>query len=325
MASKSRVYTAIVVILILLLGLVAFIISSYQFPATIKSNESILLKFGKPFLFDFNKGTFIFIVMKNLSGDYLYFTKYPIGIAPIFAYPIQNGEELNISTSFSSYADISAKVTSLNLTYAKLNILVIPSFVRVGVTEGREIQPYLFMIGEKLRNITIVNATTSTTSTSSTSTSTTINFTEVNMEKALSLANSTLPGILMQKLSRLYINSKYCTPSIYNETFLIKLNKTPSGPFSFYNVSYVTPYGVNVTAEKGAGSVYSVIYTLITKDPSFSKPALIIVLNISSKYPIVNVTYTGAYMGLNYTLLNQTYNFESKINNQCAALIPYSP
>jgi hypothetical protein len=148
-----------------------------------------------------------------------------------------------------------------------------------------------------------------------------MNSSQAEVAKAMGLINSTGTGVLMNNYAKLYAKDSGCNASTYNSTYLTYHASAPPAPVDFANLSQVVPRSLTVSASVSSGPDVAVVYKTAAPSSASTGAALVVIVNTSSSSFLSSVTYTGVYYGLNYTQLNSTYAFQSKILNACAAYV----
>lgn len=242
----------------------------------------------------------------NISTFYI--SQYPVLENPVYTFTLTSGNTENISSTFSQNADLQIRLINSGSNSAQVEITKVP--------EGFSIRPSLI-------NTLSQNATYQPTTTvpyASTSASTTTVKPINTSTTVLSDVNLSNIGKLMQNFGVLYRAGSSCTEQLYNTTLIQYKGIQPKGQFSYYNISMSTPTNVKITISKSTGSNYFVNYTVQLPRAQFSTPS-VSVLYDSSSNSVMSTVFGGAYQGLNYTALNQEYQFQSGISNACAAYV----
>ncbi len=320
--------------IILLLAFIALIIFTVYEWSTMSSR--VILLYNRTFDIPAN-GSISFsiasvsgeysLMLKNFSqsGASFYLTSLPVLTSAVKVLNIPEGSSLNVSTTGSNIADLNIKLLSTGTSGVSVVLTKIPLFNKVPQSSGISLIPAPDFIQQSTyKNSTIKIVTSTSTSTTSTST-TTINA-SAPLQQALTIASETKLGVLMNNYKQLYEKDTACNASIYNLTYEKYTNVAPSGQSTFANVSLATPRTVNVTVTKMSNGMYNVTYSTISHSKYTTGPAATLILNLSNSVaPVVSMKFEGIYYGLNFTIINSAYNFQSSIQNFCGAYIPYVP
>ncbi len=255
------------------------------------------------------------------AGASFIITSVPVLYGPVVSFALAPDASLNVSTDGSKTADMNIRLVSS--TAAGATVEITPFLSELGVKPSSGVT---LLNPASLSNIgSSSNSTLTTVTTVSTQTTTVAahNSSQILFQQALSLLNKTGPGILMKEYKTLYQKDVSCTPALYNSTYATYYSGSkPPAPVSFSNVSAHTPTDVtlNLTALTAKDNVL-VTYSTVSPSADSTGPAIIAIINTSSASFLRNLTYTGLYTGLNYSILNSSYSFQSKILNACGALI----
>ena len=256
----------------------------------------------------------------SVSGASFYITSVPALYNPVVAFTLAPVTSLNVSTGGSTDSDMNIRLISSSNSSATVEIT--PLFVALHIRPSSSV---VLLNPSSLSSIGSGGLSTiSTISTTSTASTTTIvqNATQSLYQKALTLMNKTGPGMVLKGYSALYKRDVACTSSVYNSTYFSYYNKKPPAPVDFYNLTVHTPTGItiNESALKAKDNVL-ITYSTVSPSPDTTGPAVLSIINTSSSNFLSSLTYTGLYAGLNYSTLNSSYAFQSKILNDCGAYI----
>jgi len=257
----------------------------------------------------------------NFSSKF-FITRLPILYSSVISVTLNQASSANVSSNGTSAADMNLKLSSSNSKGASIFISPLPANLGIGRSGSITILPPAnFTFRVSTGNTITLSTTTSTTSL--TTTTTIHNATAELLQQAMTLANQTSIGTLMNKYNLLYAKDAKCNQSIYNATYNTYYHSNPPAPASFANMSRLTPTSIGIT-ESVLTTPNNVQITYSTLSPSADStgPAVMVIINASSTlYYLKSVVYVGIYQGLNYTLLNNSYDFQSKILNFCGAYI----
>ncbi|MGC8547920.1 MAG: hypothetical protein ACP5MC_02900 [Candidatus Micrarchaeia archaeon] len=321
-ANPKRFFTFIGIVIIVLAIVFAFAFAPSG-PLVLSSFKAIVLHNGTSMLIKLNGSIFaIYVASSSSSGAVVLVSKVPVLSGYASEALLVPNSSVNVSINATGIANLNIKLAKSNSTSAELYITPLASVL--GVKPSSD----LSLIGPvsigRTSGLKIIVTSTSTSSTTSTST---INQTAALLQSALAYANNnTSEGLLETEYASLYEKDKACNSSIYNETYTHYYGKAPSSDFSFLNISRQTPIGINETVAYISGTLVFVNYTPIMRSGKQS-PLLSLELNMSplTKLRIVKAAYTGILQGDNYSIVNSTYAFQSKISNYCGAYIMPPP
>ena len=321
-ANPKRFFTfiGIIVIVVAIALALAFAPSG---PLALSSFKTVVLHNGTSVLLKLNRSIFaIYVASSSSSGAVVLVSKVPVLSGYASEALLVPNSSVNVSINATGVANLNIKLAKSNSTSAELYITPLASVLGVKPSSG------LSIIGPvsigRTSGLKIIVTSTSTSSTTSTST---INQTAALLQSALAYANNnTSEGLLETEYASLYEKDKACNSSIYNETYTHYYGTAPSGDFSFLNVSKQTPIDINETAYYISGTLVFVNYTPVMRSGKQS-PLLSLELNMSplTKLRIVKAAYTGILQGDNYSIVNSTYAFQSRISNYCGAYIMPPP
>jgi hypothetical protein len=288
--------------------------STQQF--TLSKNQTLYFK-----LADDSNTYAIFLNSVSNSSATFYLTATPINVKPTQIINLNKFETVNASGIDSQNANMQIKLISSNNTYAVISLMPVPVDLSI------KTQPESLLGGGQTQAISTTipqSASSNATSKSTTSTSTTLQTTipttaqSIPVESIEAIVNATSEGQLMSNYNTLYINDRTCSPSVYNSTFRIYEHSAPTGPFTFQNVSVITPLNYNQQIASLGSDLYNVTYISIVPESSFDAKILVVTVNTSS----LNVQSYKFFQGVNYTSLNNAYQFQASIGNNCGAYMP---
>ncbi|MEM4122067.1 MAG: hypothetical protein QW644_01100 [Candidatus Micrarchaeaceae archaeon] len=318
--------TFILIVILVIIAVAIYWIYAMHGVQLITSQETFNIAAGSGIYFDVpsSQGTYyLFVKNSTASGSVIYITGLPILSKPVVATFIAAGSGANLSTDALKYSNIHVFLQSSNSSFVKIALSPISSGLAIKPSPNVVILPAI-LAEHVIYNgtVSVVTTTTSTTTTVAPTTTISANAT-IPVANIMKLVGNLNVGTLMSEYATLYTKDRACNESVYNAT-MSKYGIPTNGPFSFYNASMNTPYELETNITSAGNGNYNVIYSVLTKSQPRPNPSLVILLNYSSGTP-KNVSFTGAYFGLNYTELNAAYQFQNSINNFCGAYIPYKP
>jgi len=244
------------------------------------------------------------------SSVQLYVTRVPAFENPTFYITLYIDNTTNFNGTAGKYANMQFKLLSTGSKSAVIEITPIPSTIVLNPTAAR-----ITVVGSTLTPVAVggkVNiTTTATTTVASTSTMASSSTTSIPGQaggylKAQSILASSKYFSLMNNYTILYKNTQNCTPSTYNLTFQAYHHSAPTGPSSYSNVSYVTPYSISLNITNSTTSTYYAIYTTLSHSTITTGSALILNISVIAG-DLAGETFRGAFYGLSYTTLSDNY------------------
>jgi hypothetical protein len=332
---RPMLTTAILIIVVI--AIVAYLALSWHGVTTVTSSQTLSVMKGQSAYFKLKNSSDLYsLYLKNTSSAYatIYVSKVPVLTTPIVSFELVSGQSANISADGSSQnADLEVELISGNATGARIGLIPIPSIFAIKTSAGVQItRPASFYT---INNATSPPVTPTPTNTTKNTTKTTTNSTSTPpppppkptttpLQNISTVLNATYIGALMKNYKALYIQDTACTSQAYGTALQVYANQAPIGPSDFTNASERTPTNLIVNASQSGASSYFVTYTVATPNNGFPKPS--VTFNFSSTSGVVtNIVFTGIYLDLNYTSLENAYNFQKGIGGSCGAYIPYIP
>ncbi|MDE1873550.1 MAG: hypothetical protein KGI04_00305 [Candidatus Micrarchaeota archaeon] len=296
---------------------------------TITSARSLSLAYNQTQFLKIYNGSTAALDLQSTSpsGASFYITSVPVLYGPVVSFSLTPESSLNVSTDGSHAANINIRLVSSSNTGATIELTPLPSALGISISPSVTLlnPSSLLNIGPASGGSPTTISSGSSTLSSTLTTTVAQNNTSVTFQQALQLMNKTGPGELMNGLRSLYARDYNCTPSLYNQTYKTynHAHTQPPAPVSYYNVSYSTPtkMSINESSTSNKDNVL-ITYSTTAADPGSTGIALLAIINVSNAAFLRNITYTGIFTGLNYSVLNASYSFERLIPNACAALIP---
>ena len=141
-----------------------------------------------------------------------------------------------------------------------------------------------------------------------------------NKTAAIALAKTSKYYAVMQNYSALYANAaQNCTGALYNSSFLNYYNTGPSGASSYAKIINNSPSGIalNIT---NSGSLFYFTYNSVSSNPHISGKILTLNVNVSSG-SISNFTFSGIFIGNNYTQIYNNYLKIIGVGGSCSIYI----
>ncbi len=258
----------------------------------------------------------------SVSGASFYITHVPALYGSVVSFSLSPVSSLNVSTDGSQTADINIRLLTESNSSATVEItpLILALSIKPSPSVTLLNPSSLSSIGSGSGGLGLTVSTTSVLSTSTTTVAQ--NSTQLLFQQALTLMNKTGTGILMKGYRTLYEKDAGCTSGVYNSTYATYYSKHPPAPVDFANISAHTPTDITINESTlQAKNNVLITYSTISPSPDTTGQAVLAIINTSSSNFLSSLTYTGLYTGLNYSTLNSSYSFQSKILNDCGAYI----
>ncbi len=312
------------ILLAIVFLIVVYAIYSLAFPSVITVSSAQSLSLGQNqtvFMRLYNSSVVaLTLTSSSASGASFSLGAVPLLYSSMVSFTLTPSQSMSVSAFGMQSADMNIVLTSSSGTGASVEITPLHEVLGVGVSPGVSISNPSSLSGVAAANVTIV-VPQSTSSVASTTTVKPQNSSQTEVAKAMGLINSTGTGVLMNNYAKLYAKDPGCNASTYNSTYRTYHGSAPPAPVDFANLSQVVPRSLTVNASVSSGPNVAVVYKTAAPSSSSTGAALVAIVNTSSSSFLSSVTYTGVYYGLNYTQLNSTYAFQSKILNACAAYV----
>ncbi len=325
---------------IIIVMLAAILLLSMGGTSTITQATTVTLKQGSAMQFRLSSSSDVFSIYVNgvsSSSAELSISQSPVLSSEISSFTLISGSTINVSTTGDKDANLQVTLVSGNSSTAKLQLTPISSGLVISSSPGiSSSQP--LPIPQNSSNIlstiptTIINsqgttttssATTSLTTGATTSQVTTISPNQNIPQSVINEAESSYIGTLVSNLDALYAKEVQCTEPIYNQTLTSLAHQSPTGPFSYANVTLHTPNSINMTITGPISSNYTVNYA--SKGPSKQTTGLAISMTLNgTSGTISNIKFSGIFLGANYTNLQNSYTYQSSLGTACGAYMPYS-
>lgn len=316
-------FVIIVVIAYLAIGAVANALSivGINGPTTIMLTNSTTV-------FLLNNNEYAMRIVSAAPSQYAYvaITKLPVFLNPTLNVylVLNNATDINTEGSVSNLQLTPSKIekgqVALALTPIPQGLGVPPSYSRISVGQSA-----LAPIGSTGGAVTVTTTATTTVSSGSTTSTTVTSTTTVSSSSGgLAAAQAVLKLSayypLMLNYTTLYQNSANCNSQTYNSSYVAKFGKAPSGVDTYANLSAIVPYEMNLTITNSSSTAYVATYKTLSHTSAFTGPAAVITIDTSSR-SITSTTLEGAYLGLNYSILESGYLTANHAGNACGIYI----
>lgn len=321
---RRRWKPARLVLLLIVALIVAYVAYSFLFPAvvTVASAQNFMLSQNQTVFMRLYNSSVVALTLTSTSASGASFSvsSVPMVYGPVLYFNMIPSQSLSVSAFGAKEADMNVALVSSSGNGASVEITPLHELLGVQVSPNIRIANPASLTGvSRTGNVTI--APRQTSSIASTTTIAAQNSSQAEILKALSLINSTGTGTLLGQYAKLYAKGVGCNESTYNTTYLTYHGTLPPAPLSFANLSQLTPTGMTINASVSSGPNVVIMYSTTARSTTSAGPVIIAVVNTTSVSFLTSVTYTGIYQGLNYTVLNSTYAFQSRILNNCAAYV----
>lgn len=311
---------ALIIALIVIYAIYGILVPSVL---PITSTRSLSLALNQTQFIKVYNSTTAAIKLKSTSdtGATFYITSVPVLYGPVVSFSLAPASALNVSTDGSQLANMNVRLLSSSSASATVEITPLASALGISPSSSITLLNPASLTNIGASNVTLAISTVSTSSSISTTTIAQ-NSTQALIQQALTLFNNTGTGALMKEYKALYNQDVACSAGVYNTTYYTYYSKQPPPPVSFTNVSSFTPTDItlNATALSVKNNVL-LTYSTVSPSPDTTGPVILAIVNTSSASFIRNLTYTGLFSGFNYSMLNNSYTFQSKILNNCGAYI----
>jgi hypothetical protein len=263
-------------------------------------------------------------------------------VVPIFtedayniALTLDNTTHVNVGTKFANMGIQLNAVSNGNVQitifpiqqYASTqpdsaSIQVVPGSMLLGQGGGKTGSTVATTIAS---TTTIQPSQSSVSSTTAGSTTTTAPAVNETLAKIYQIANSTYYQTLVN-LSGIYAQELYCTPTLYNSSYLESRGHTPILSSDYYNASFNTPNKLTYNVTSAGGTVYAItFYGYITGAPPLNgKMAAQIKVDVSDS-SVVSATLSGIYYGLDATSLRGLYTTAKSYSSPCGPMLASVP
>jgi len=312
MARKKYTGIAVIAVIIIVVAVVASL--TILSGAVGISGPTKLTLTSTPTVVKLQGGQYVLLLSKtNPSADTAYIL---IGKSPIFV-----SQTLNVTLLLDNFTKVNA-----GTTYANMEVYldaITSNSVSVTLTP---LQTYLDEQPDSGR-IAVVSAsaystTSVTVSVQSTtiSTSTTINSTQSAEQRIVGLLKNNPYYPLMANYTADYANTASCTGDLYNSSYILHYTKSPYGPFTYQNITAVTPYLLARNITNVGNGDWAVVYSTVSQTSRSTGPALTITMNLTSGLP-VNTIFSGAWEGQSYDSLMTGLSDAAIVGNACGILV----
>lgn len=266
----------------------------------------------------------------NHNAAYVYLNRLPAFMNPLLNVTLYPGQATKINSSTSS-ANIELQLTSASNSAAtlvitpisaNLNLLPDSAYIATVRTALQSITPS----SSNSVTTTIPPRNTNNTGTTVTSVPTTVSTTiasgtNTTRAKITATLQKSIYYPLMLNYSTIYAKTLNCTPALYNTTYAHANGVAPSGYSTFQNISQMVPYAIyNSTSSAGSG-LYSVVYYTRTRASTFNNVAALTIEINASAESLHGATFSGIFLGSNYTTLLNGYRNMATIGNACEAYV----
>ncbi len=312
MARKKYTGVAVIAVIIIVVAVVASL--AILSGAVGISGPTKLTLTSTPTVVKLQGGQYVLLLSKtNPSSDTAYIL---IGKSPIFV-----SQTLNVTLLLDNFTKVNA-----GTTYANMEVYldaVTSNSVSVTLTP---LQTYLDEQPDSGRIVVVSASAYSTTSvtisvqSTTISTSTTINSTQSAEQRIIGLLKNNLYYPLMANYTTDYANTASCTGDLYNSSYILHYTKSPYGPFTYQNITAVTPYLLARNITNVGNGDWAVVYSTVSQTSRSTGPALTITMNLTSGLP-VNTIFSGAWQGQSYDSLMTGLSDAAIVGNACGILV----
>ncbi|MCL4373444.1 MAG: hypothetical protein M1360_00170 [Candidatus Marsarchaeota archaeon] len=323
---RAPVYAAIIVILI-----VAIAASIYLNAVSVKAiavSAPLNATIGSaPSIFSIKGNEYAMYVSGAQGGNvaYVNIAQFPTMVKPMLYVKLTLHNTTKINAG-SNYTTIEIRLNSISNKSIGVTIIPISASLLIA-PDSASIKTVYVGLGGPAGSISIHTNYTSTTIASSTTTATTsttsisaqVNQTQVEIQNLL---NKDKFYPLVMNFSKLYSNTSSCTLQSYDTAYVGYYGSTPSGTYTYQNVSQFTPYNM-LESTIGQHGLYITNFVALTRSSFYNNTsALKITMNVTSGI-ITNTTLGGVYAGLSYATLQNLYKEAVVIGGPCGIYVAH--
>lgn len=308
-----RLHAGLIVIAAIVI-VVGLLVLAFTSGAISLSGPTTLTLSNVPTVVKVNGNQYVISLRSSMPASniaYIYIGRSPVFINPTLNVTLVLYNTTKVNAGMHSYANMNIRLNSLTNTSAAVTITPLQAYLNESPDYSR-----IHVIGYVTSNASGVSTSILQVSSSTT----TIAQALTPQQKITNyLKNNEWYG-LMQNYTRIYANTRNCTPTLYNSSYGYQYGKLPQGPFTYANVSYVSPYAVTFNVTYSGKGNYLAVWTMDAKSAYSQGRALSIGVNLSTG-SILNTTLTGAFKGLSYSTLQSSLVQAGAVGNACGILV----
>ncbi len=322
-----RNYRLIALIAVIVVIIAAVALLSLGGARTISGPTTLVIT-KSPTVLKMNGIQYVFALSSTSKGSgqaYLFVEQPPIFINPILnvTLVLSNATKVNSGSVYANMQILLNSISnnSVNITVTPLNLYLqeSPDYSRIR-TMNSTINIQVSSNSTAQYSTTTISQTTSTSISTST---TTINQTQQNYAKIMIYLKNDVYYPIMLNYTTVYANTRNCTESLYNSSYVSQFGYAPAGTATYVNVSAVVPYYMSEYINYSGGGNYAVRYKTLSYTSFTNGTALTVYINIS-KGTIYNSTLSGVFTDTNASAMLSGLQFAARISNACGIYIASS-
>ena len=297
-------------------------------PQQISSNKTITMPINSSFNFYLpsNKtAASLYLVSSSNSSALLYLSRTPVLEKNVMIIPLIKGGIVNISIYGSPYADMQISMVSGSYKSAVISLFDIPKNLDIRPATLQFLNASSSGSGLPSTTTTVSGVSTAPTTTAglTSSASTTTVPAKNPTQQALIYSNESVEGTLIVNYNHLYsLAASKCTPSAYNNTYVLKHSTLPTGPNTYANATQVVPTSIFAQVKQISPTLYNITYVAEIKNASIGNlDALQLQINTTTQF-VRTYTFEGIFEGLTYSSALQQYQALNASTNPCSPYVP---
>ena len=245
---------------------------------------------------------------------YVYIGKSPVFINPTLNVTLILYNSTKVSGSLGKQADMQIRLNSLTNTTASVTITPLKGYLNESPDYSR-----IHVIGQVTGPATNITISVIVYNVSLRSTTTVSQVLTPQQRIVNYLKNNQWYG-LMQNYTSVYADTRNCTPELYNSSYAYQYAKRPQGPFTYQNVTYISPYGVTFNVSSVGRGNYAAAWSMEAHSSYSAGQALTLMVNLTTG-AILNTTLSGAFRGLSFDILQGSLTQAGAVGNACGILV----
>jgi hypothetical protein len=316
-------YRIAAVIAILIVAAVAFFALSNLGVVYLGTQKTVTLNASATLVHMGSVGFTVSLASYNTTAAHIRLARTPIFLNPtldVTLYP-NSTTHVNLGTR---YSDLGVKLENIGNNIVTIDLIMINASLSLAPDSSliKTVNNNVYGGGgsTSIGTFNYTNLTTSVAITQTTSASTTSIAQNATQASIMSAVRKSVYYPIMLNYTVLYANTRNCTPSLYNSTYLLHNGVAPAGADTYTNVSKVVPHSLTFSISKINGDRYDATYTTHSNFTGSNGPAIIIAVNATNS-GIINSTVIGAFRGMSVAQIASGYNAAVAIGNACGVYI----
>lgn len=245
------------------------------------------------------------------SSAYVYVARSPIFVSRTLNVTVVEGTPTKVNAG-TVYANMELDLNSISNNSVDVTVTPIQAYLAEQPDSGKI--SVVANVGHPSTSVPISGSTSVPTST------TTINQSVSNSQRTLELLKRTEYYPLMANYSDDFANSANCTGNMYNTSYRLTYRIAPQGPFTYQNITLVTPYAITLNISGAGNGNWQAVYSTVAHTSFSTGPALTIEFNLTTGL-IANTIFSGAWKGQSYSSLVTGLNDAAGVGNSCGILV----